>query len=71
MQTDSSNKVKKNVDMSEIKNSIKDLIFPIKINDNSNDNNETQNLQKFKKLIFKPENETKTNPFILEMFYHS
>ena len=85
IQTDSSNKVKKNVDMNEVKNSIKDLIFPIKINDNSNDNNsdntnnndddnsnnndETQNLQKFKKLIFKPENETKTNPFILEMFY--
>ena len=69
MQTDNSNKIKNNNDMSEIENSIKDLIFPIKINDNSNNNDETQNLQKFKKLIFKPENETKTNPFILEMFY--
>ncbi len=82
MQSDSSNTEKKNIDMNEVKISIKDLIFPIKINSNSNNSNnndnnnnnsnttnEPQNLEKFKKLIFKPENETKTNPFILEIFY--
>ena len=92
MQSESSNTEKKNIDMNEVKISIKDLIFPIKINNNSNNNynnnnsdttknnnsnnnsnnsnttNEPQNLEKFKKLIFKPENETKTNPFILEIF---
>ena len=93
MQSENSNTEKKNIDMNEVKISIKDLIFPIKINNNSNNNdnnnnsnttknnnsnnnsnnsnttNEPQNLEKFKKLIFKPENETKTNPFILEIFY--